>query len=209
MAGASGMALPAWSMGKIPGELPPGRSIFELNGSVSVNSKPAKMDTLISTNSIIETGENSSIIFAVGRDAFILRSNSKLEIKGGTIISGLRLITGKLLSVFGERQPQESLGIKTVVATIGVRGTGVYVESEPDRIYVCTCYGVTEIASTTDPESTETIKTKHHDTPRYILAKASVGQKIKKAPVINHTDDELELVEALVGRVTPFDPEDY
>jgi hypothetical protein len=209
MAGASNITLPAWAMGKIPDELPPGRSIFELNGSVSVNSKPAKLDTLISTNSIIETGENSNVIFVVGKDAFILRDNGKLEIKGGPIISGLRLITGKLLSVFGERKPAELLGIKTVVATIGIRGTGVYVESEPDQTYICTCYGHTKISSTTDPESTETIKTKHHDTPRYVLAKASAGQKIKKAPVINHTDDELELVEALVGRVTPFDSEEY
>ncbi len=46
--------------------------------------------------------------------------------------------------------------------------------------------------------------TYHHDAPRYILADAPTGEKIKSAPVINHTDEELELIESLVGRSVPF-----
>jgi hypothetical protein len=32
---------------------------------------------------------------------------------------------------------------------------------------------------------------------------------IEKAPVINHTDAELVLLESLVGRKVPFDPAKY
>ena len=136
---------------------------------------------------------------------FILRNNSKLQLTGNSaIITGLRVLTGKLLSVFGRRKAGETLGLKTVVATIGIRGTGVYVESEPDQTYVCTCYGQADLASLTDKQSHETVVTRHHDSPRYILADAPVGEKIRQAPVINHTDEELELIESLVGRTVPF-----
>lgn len=206
---ATSIALPAWSMGKLPNLLP-GKSIYDLDGNVSIDGKTATLDTLITANSVIETGADSKIIFAVGKDAFILHDHSRLEMQGSDLfIQGLRLITGKLLSVFGKRNPQQKLRLDTVVATIGIRGTGIYVESEPNKTYICTCYGSTEIASKTDTLSKENIKTKHHDSPRYIIENAPVGKKIQLAEMINHDDDELELIEALVGRVTPFSPGEY
>lgn len=203
--GLSGISIPAWSMGKIPQNLPPGKSIYRLSGDVIIDNKTANLDTIISPNSVIKTGNNSKLIFVVGKDAFILRSNSTLEMQGSDVfISGLRLITGKLLSVFGKRKPEQKLGLKTVIATIGIRGTGAYLESEPDRTYICTCYGEASLASLNDRLSTENVVTTHHDAPRYILADAPTGKKIQPAPVINHTDEELELIESLVGRSVPF-----
>lgn len=201
----AGFSLPASGMGQIPRELPPGRSIYRLRGNVRVNRKPASLKTRITAGSVIETGDNSSIVFAVGKDAFILRSNSKMEISGDDmLIQGLRVVTGKLLSVFGKRPPREKLRVRTVVATIGIRGTGMYVEAAEDKTYICTCYGVADLAANNDSNSRETVITRHHDAPRYILAEAADGQLIQPAPVINHTDAELELIETLVGRNVPF-----
>jgi len=200
-----GFSLPAFGMGQVPRELPPGKSIYKINGKVKVDSTLATLDTKITPRSVIETGRNSSIVFAVGKDAFIMRSNSKVEMQGGELIlTGLRLVTGKILSVFGKRKKEERLGVKTVIATIGIRGTGMYLESDPEQTYVCTCYGTADLASITDKQSKETVVTKHHDAPRYILANAAAGKKIQPAPVINHTDEELELIETLVGRSVPF-----
>lgn len=42
------------------------------------------------------------------------------------------------------------------------------------------------------------------DRPLTILKSAARGQHIVDAPFINHTDQELALIEALVGRTTPF-----
>lgn len=203
--GAYGFSLPAIAMGQIPRELIPGKSVYKLSGTVTVDNKPATIDTKITAQSAVETGSNSHIIFAVGKDAFVLRSNSKMQMSGNEfILSGLRLITGKLLSVFGERKKSEHLRMKTAVATIGIRGTGAYLESEPDQTYICTCYGTADLASNADKQSKETVVTKHHDAPRYILADAPAGKSIRQAPVINHTDEELELIESLVGRSVPF-----
>lgn len=87
-------------------------------------------------------------------------------------------------------------------ATLGIRGTAIYAEADPVRSYLCTCYGTVDIQATSNPLQQETVITKRHDAPRYIYA--SGVRLIEKAPVINHTDDELFMLEALVGRMPEF-----
>ena len=61
-----------------------------------------------------------------------------------------------------------------------------------------------EISSASHPASTATVAAVHHDRPRDILAEGASGQKMRNAPFLNHTDQELMLVETLVGRQVPF-----
>lgn len=209
--GAMGLLMPAGVsqasiFGKVPREVPPGKSFFSLSGDVRVNGKPATEETLVKSDDKVETGDSSEAVFVVGKDAFILRSNSELQLSGtGLLLHNLRLFTGRVLSVFGKREKNEpSLAVVTSTATIGIRGTGVYFESEPDLSYVCTCYGVTSLTSTADLSSSEKIASQHHDAPRYITADGDKGKRIRPAPMKNHTDLELMLIEELVGRVPPF-----
>lgn len=192
----------AGALGKVPRELPPGQSIYDMRGNVRVNGQVATMSTLIGPNDRIETGKNAQLIFAVGKDAFLLRENSRLELSGddSILVSGLRLLSGALLSVFGKKEHHFS----TPTATIGIRGTGLYVEVEPNFSYVCTCYGTTDIAALGDTASSETVVSRHHDAPRYVFGEGQSGARIRSAPFKNHTDLELALIEALVGRVPPF-----
>lgn len=196
--------------GRVPKKMPKGKSIFDIKGQVQVNKKPADKNTIIRANDTIQTGDNSQIIFVVGKDAFIMHSNSSMQLNGtGILLNNLRLFTGRLLSVFGKRSRREGkLMAVTNTATIGIRGTGVYFEAEPDLSYVCTCYGLTTITSKDDPTSTENIASKHHDAPRYITADGAKGRKLRAAPMKNHTDLELMLIEELVGRTPPFGASD-
>ena len=200
-----GIMAPLWAMGKIPRELPPGKFVYDYAGQVKIDGRPANLDSKITASSVIETGDDSHIIFVYAKDAFILRNNSHLQMEGKGIITGFRILTGKVLSVFGKRkQGSRPIGLKTTAATIGIRGTGIYVEAEPEQSYVCTCYGVADIAAINDKSSRETVHTHHHDSPRFIHTNGSKGGLITPAPVINHTDDELILIETLVGRTVPF-----
>jgi hypothetical protein len=108
-----GILRPVWAMGKVPAVLVPGKSIYDLRGKVKVNGQSATVDTLIDSSALIETGDDSHLIFAVGKDAFILRNNSTLQLGGKSIISEMKLLSGKLLSVFGNRAARQTLGIKT------------------------------------------------------------------------------------------------
>jgi hypothetical protein len=199
-AGGVGQAM-AQVLGRVPKPLPKGQSFYEVNGVVRVNGQPARLDTRVGPNDVVETGKGAQAIFVVGTEALLLRGESRLEMKGtDVVVSQLRLLTGAMLSVFGR-------GNRTVIgstSTIGIRGTGVYVEAQPDMTYVCTCYGTTDIAASDDPKVSEQIVSVHHDKPRYVLAKPDKGRRIVPAPFKNHTDLELTLIESLVGRTPPF-----
>jgi hypothetical protein len=192
-------------LGSTPAKLPAGRSIYRLSGEVKVDGKPATIETPIGARATLETGRGAELVYAVGTSAFVLRGESRVILEtaqsDSTILSGLRLLSGKLLSVFAARRPMQ---LKAATATIGIRGTGVYMEADPEQTYFCTCYGVADIASTTDPQSQETVAAQHHDRPLYIVKGEPAGRNIREAPFINHTDQELMLIEALVGRTPPF-----
>ena len=200
----AGLFQESHALGDISKKLPAGRSIYKLKGDVTVDGKAAGIDTQIGPNSFIKTGNNSRLIFVVASDAFVLRSNSELEMgsSDGLIIEGMRILSGKILSVFGQREKPHS--ITTSTATIGIRGTGIYIESSPEKSYVCTCYGHARIVASADPEVSTDVVTKRHDKPFYILASPEENKLILPAPVINHTDTELALIESLVGRTTPY-----
>jgi hypothetical protein len=192
--------------GRAPSKLPEGQSIYKISGTASVNGKPATLETRVTAQDTVETGPDSEIIFVVGGNSMILRANSHLELaskKDSTdsfLISGLRLIQGAILSV----SRSSGLALRTPSATIGIRGTGVYMESDPERTYFCTCYGISDTTAIDDPESQKTVVATHHDNPLYILKNAPAGASIRNAPFINHTDQELALIETLVGRTPPW-----
>lgn len=192
--------------GTQPSKLPPGQSIYRISGTCTVNGKEATLATFIGPNDTVATGKNSEVIFVVGGHAMILRSESNLTLQedqrsvGSFLLSGLRLLSGKLLSV----SRNKGMSIKTPTATIGIRGTGVYLEAEPDETYFCTCYGTTDIMSTDDPSSKTTVVATHHDRPQYITRGAQSGKNVRAAGYREHTDQELMLIETLVGRTTPF-----
>jgi hypothetical protein len=206
--GGAGWNLPALAglLGKVPGKMPDGKSVFDLRGEVRVDGQPATRDTLVTAQSRIETGPDSLIIVVVGDGAFIVRERSVLEMSGEQLlIRGLRLLSGAMLSVFGHRGDEQHIQVQTPTATIGIRGTGFYTASEMEGTYFCTCYGHTRIEATGAAEAEE-IVSRHHDAPRMILAQAGAadGKRIVPAPFRNHTDLELMTLESLCGRQVPF-----
>lgn len=183
------------------------KGVARVRGEATVGGRPAKPGMEVKPDDVVVTGRDGQLVFVVGRDAFLARSNSRIELSGaaGAAVSALRIVTGALLSVF---EPGGSRRIQTTTATIGIRGTGIYVEVEKLRTYACTCYGEAELTPVDEPKEAETVRTTHHDQPRYIYAKG-MPRMIETAPVVNHTDAELTLLESLVGRKVPFDSRRY
>jgi hypothetical protein len=107
----------------------------------------------------------------------------------------LRVLTGALLGAFRKRERRE---VKTATATIGIRGTAVYVEANPVLTYVCTCYGDVDIECNTY-HSVKRVQTRDH-APNYVFARVLSGRSIVEAPLMNHTNQELAELETLVGR---------
>ncbi len=191
--------------GSKPSKLPGSQSIYRISGQATVNDKEANLQTQIKPGDTVTTAKGSEIVFVVNSNAMIVRGGSTVIIEaekssGSLIVSGLRMLTGALLSV----SRNTPMRIRSSNATVGIRGTGFYIEAEPEQTYFCTCYGATEVASTNDPDSKTTVVATHHDRPIYIVNDGGRGKNIRNAPFINHTDQELTLIETLVGRTPPF-----
>ena len=179
------------------------KGVYRVRGDVRINGTPAKEGMDVKAGDVVTTGPGSETVFVAGRDAFLIRANSRVEAQGALgalVLTGLRVITGAMLSVFAPGEPKT---LRTTTAAIGIRGTAVYLEVEASRTYVCTCYGEAEIVSTADPSARETVRTTRHEQPRYVMG-TGAPQMLMGAPVVNHDDVELNMLESLVGRRTPF-----
>jgi hypothetical protein len=177
--------------------LPPA-GVQHLRGEVKINGEAARLGMLIQPGDRISTSSQSEVIYVIGQDAYLQRDHSTVSINAENLKNGLRVLSGKLMAVFGKGEKQ----IETTTATIGIRGTGCYIEAEADKVYFCLCYGKAEVAAHKMPEKTEYIETTYHDNPVYLYADAA--QMMEPADAINHTDNELILLENLVGRLPPF-----
>jgi hypothetical protein len=184
--------------------------MHEVQGEVHINDAIAQVGSFVSANDTVITGPKSRAVFVVGKDAFLVRENSHIAFSGdsgktsGTAkLSAIKAIgvkVGKILSVF---EPGEKR-IETTTAVVGARGTGIYVEADAERTYVCTCYGEVELQARASPGVRETLKTTHHQEPRYIYASGADTLIVRAPMMMNHTDDELIMLEGLVRRHPPF-----
>ncbi len=195
---AAGIGLPA-ALERALAQTSAKQGVRTVQGDMRINGKPAETGTVVRPGDAIVLGDGAVATFVVGQDAFLMRGGSRAELIGsGLLVSALQLVTGRLLAVFGSGGERR---LVTSTATIGIRGTGAYMEAEPTRTYFCLCYGSAEVRATMGSAS-ESFSTRHHDSPRYIYGD---GRKraIVPASVANHTDSELILLESLVGRSPP------
>jgi hypothetical protein len=179
------------------GDLPTG--IHQLEGTATVNGRPAKAGTPVTLGDRVATGRGSQAVIVVGSDAFLARSQTTIEVKGsGGVLRELVVASGQVLSVFA-RKP---VAITAANASIGIRGTGAYLEVDPGSVYFCLCYGeaLVEGPGIAEPRL---VKTTHHEQP-LLLTDDGGRLRVEPGPFRNHTDAELVMLEALVGRVPPF-----
>lgn len=203
-AGASLLVRQVLAMGT-GGQLREG--VRNVQGQVAVNGAPAHVGSIVFPGDVITTGPSSAAVFVVGMDAFLVRENSRIELAGenggeergaAKFVKTLKIAAGKVLSVFGSSGKR----IETVTAVAGTRGTGVYIESDPEVTYFCLCYGSTDLRSAAQPDARVSFSADYHEA-RYVL-RPEAGRIFLKAPMIHHEDAELAMLESLVGRKAPF-----
>src|SRR3954468_18077366 len=180
--------------------------VHELVGQVTVNDVPLARQNALQAGQTIRTGVDGRVWFSLGSDAYFLRPNSSLRLDASKpkepFIDFVRLVTGALGATFA-RGMRRTLIAPT--ATIGIRGTGVYLEAAPDIAYFCTCFGSTEILTAPSGNMMESVavSTDNHQA-RMIHREAMSGMRILRAGFIGHTNEEMARLESLVGRPNPF-----
>lgn len=187
--------------------VPPG--LHRIKGAVTVNGQPAREGLLLKPGDTVVTGAGAEALYVIGQDAFLQRESTTVRF-GADLANFMRVVSGKILSVFGKGQRN----ISVATATIGIRGTACYIE-QPEKVgaggtatasptYFCLCYGEASVIPTAAPHLSETVITTHHDHPLYLHDDKNMPSMMVTAPVINHTDAELVMLENLVGRWPPF-----
>jgi hypothetical protein len=176
--------------------------IAEMAGEVLVNGRQAMRDTVIRAGDAIRTGAAASFSFTLGADAFLLRQMTSVVVEGkadSLLVTGLRVVSGAVLGVFGPG----TRSIMTGLVTAAIRGTGVYVEVSAGQTYFCTCYGNVGLAAT-DGAKKDVITSNH--AAHVIAAKPNAAGSIAVAPMRSHDNQELAALEKLVGRAPRLAP---
>ena len=200
-AGVSGLIQEALAKG----DAPVVKGINSTSGNVTVNGNPAKAGAPVKPGDKVSTGNGSSAVLVIGKDGFLLRDSTTVTFQESKTKSGVvervLVTTGKILAVFAKRT-EESLIIEVPHATVGIRGTGCYLEVHDTRTYFCLCYGEAAVNGVGMPQP-KILKTTHHENPVWLDDRGGI-MKVEKANFVNHNDDELIMLEKLNGRKPPF-----
>ena len=192
-AGAAG-GLASWvhhALAADPGVFDQG--LRRTKGAVAVNGTPVSEGTVLRRGDVVTTGAGAHAVYVLGDNAFLQRENSRVDFGESSVATFLRVVTGGLLAVFGKGERQ----LATTVATIGIRGTGCYIETDERKTYFCLCFGSVELTPLNGSPSS--YSTTHYEKPLWIEEGGTMP-----ATVVNHTDAEVIMLEALVGRDSPF-----
>jgi hypothetical protein len=177
-------------------------NVVELRGDAYVNGQKLRQEQFIQTGDRIETGPDGHLVFVMGNAAFLVRQNSRFSVeRGDTLfaVSVLRLLTGAIVSVWKRGNYRQ---ISTPTLTAGIRGTGVYTEVREDgRTYFCNCYGTVALSSGGEHVLSQS---DYHQSFWAEVARRD-GRLLTPANAINHTDEEVEMVAALVNQPTRWE----
>lgn len=188
--------------------LPIRQGIHRMDSPLLVNGHPVGPEAVIQPGHTVTTGNTGQTVLVIGTDAFLLGATTTVLFHPTTVaattpktgpittVTGFTLQAGRILSVFGTGPKT----LKVPSAVIGIRGTGLFLQVETNQDYMCLCYGEADIRMNTNPSIPIHQTAKHHDVPS-LLTKD--GQ-IRKVSMDNHTDEELIMLEFLVGREPPF-----
>lgn len=174
------------------------QGMISTSGEVTVNGNRARKGSAVEPGHTVKTEKGAEAIYVVGSNAFLQRESSVVHFGTDALAEFMRVVTGRVLSVFGSGRKS----IQVPNATLGIRGTACHIGVESERTYFCLCYGEVEVMLHTPGAKPMDIKSLHHDEPIYIPAHKN--ENIQPAKMLDHTDDELKLLEALVGRIPPF-----
>lgn len=179
------------------------RNVVEMRGDVLRNGQALAAGEPIAPGDRIETGPGSSVVFTVGKDAFMVRQNTRIALEGepSMAVRVLRVLSGAVASVWGRGGERQVI---MPTATAGIRGTGVYAEVFPEqdfRSYFCNCYGTVDIAA--GGGESVVSRASYHQAFWAEVAPRN-GRMLTPAGAINHTDEELEFLARLVDQRTAW-----
>lgn len=175
------------------------QGIRNVDKNVLIGDRAASPGMAVNPGDTVATAAASSTSFVVGSDAFLLRENTRLEFGQGPHVSACKFPQGGVLCATAAERT-----FVTRALTVTVTEGACCIEAEPERTYFCLCYGSAVLQLAAAPDRRDGILAIRHDRPVYISA-AGGDDVMTTAPFHHHTDEELRMLEGLVGRKPGFE----
>jgi ferric-dicitrate binding protein FerR (iron transport regulator) len=177
-------------------------SIVYLEGTVTLNGSPATVGDDVPAGALVQTGQDSicQIVFNA-RNIIHLAAGTSLRLDPAVVSRGATLQKGTIAMVLRNLAPSRPGEVKFTIRTsstvAGVRGTCFLVKVEDDNnTYICCCNGSIHLEGT-GGEFTRNLAAPHHREVR--VTKSSTGLSMAAAPMLYHSDADVEAIAARIG----------
>ncbi len=176
-------------------------SIVYIDGDVTMNGSAASVGDAVPPGAVVTTAADSvcEIVFNTKNIVHVaagttLRFDSTLS-RGATLQKGaVAMVLRKLAAVQGD---ELRFTVRTSTTVAGVRGTCFLIAVEDqDHTYVCACNGSVHLEGA-DGQVTENLASSHHQEVR--VSRTGASESISSAPLLYHTDADVEAIAARIG----------
>jgi hypothetical protein len=173
-----------------------------MEGSVTLNGSAASIGDEVKAGATIQTGKD-------GVCEVVFNARNVVHLMGGTVLTfdpsvlsrGATLRKGAIGMVLRNLAPPAAgelrFSVKTPTTVAGVRGTCFLVNVEDDaHTYICCCNGAIHLEGA-GGEFSQNIASSHHREIR--VARSGDGLSVNAAPLLYHTDQDVEALAARIG----------
>ena len=175
--------------------------IQSLEGKVLINKVFAVKGAFIKSADEIITLANSKAVVLYEKEVYQIRENTTFILPSGSSKDNTsNLVTGSVLAAFTPGKPRKmKIG---GLATLSIRGTGIYARSDNEGVHYCLCYGRSTLASHDHSVDLDTVSKFHKDL--IVLQDGNIRTPKFTERKLDHTSRENIELEKLLHRPSPF-----
>jgi hypothetical protein len=177
-------------------------SIIYLEGDVTLDGVPASVGDTVVAGATIRTAADAlcqvvfntrNIVHMTG--GTVLRFDPNQLSRGATLEKGaIAMVLRNLSAVKGS---DIRFSVKTSTTVAGVRGTCFFVKVEDDNnTFICCCNGAVHLEGDGGAFA-QNLRSSHHQEIR--VTRAQSGLSVGAAPMLYHTDGDVEAIAARIG----------
>jgi hypothetical protein len=177
-------------------------SIIYLEGNVTLDGVPASVGDAVAAGATLRTAEDAlcevvfntrNIVHMTG--GTILRFDPNQLSRGATLEKGaIAMVLRNLAAVKGS---EVRFSVKTSTTVAGVRGTCFFVKVEDNNnTFICCCNGAIHLEGDGGAFA-QNLRSSHHQEVR--VTRAQSGISVGAAPMLYHTDEDVEAIAARIG----------
>jgi hypothetical protein len=173
----------------------------KIEGKVLLNKKPTIQGALVKSADEITTLPNSKAVVLYEDEVYQIRENTTFILPSGVNKNNTsNLVTGSVLAACTPGKPRKmKIG---GLATLSIRGTGIYARSDNEGVHFCLCFGRSTFASHDHSVDLDTLNKFHKDL--IVLKDGNIRIPKFTERKFDHTSQENIQLEKLLNRPSPF-----